>query len=64
VIKGFREKWAWKEREWSVITEDTGTGNPKKSTSEKGRKFFEDVTDKISELIQDICKANPDEIYK
>ena len=64
VIKGFREKWAWKEREWSVITEDTGTGNPKKSTSEKGRKFFEDVTDKISELIQDICKANPDELYK
>ena len=64
VIKGFREKWAWKEREWSVITEDTGTGNPKKSTSEKGRKFFEDVTDKISELIQDICKSNPDELYK
>jgi creatinine amidohydrolase len=64
MIKGFREKWAWKERKWSVITECTGTGNPKKSTSEKGRKFFEDVTDKISELIQDICKANPDEIYK
>lgn len=64
VIKGFREKWAWKERKWLVITEDTGTGNPKKSTSEKGRKFFEDVTDKISELIQDICKANPDELYK
>ena len=64
VIKGFREKWAWKEREWSVITEDTGTGNPKKSTSEKGRNFFEDVTDKISELIQDICKSNPDELYK
>ena len=64
VIKGFREKWAWKERKCSVITEDTGTGNPKKSTSEKGRKFFEDVTDKISELIQDICKANPDELYK
>ncbi len=64
VIKGFREKWAWKERKWSVITESTGTGNPKKSTSEKGRKFFEDVTDKISELIQDICKSNPDELYK
>lgn len=64
VIKGFREKWAWKERKWSVITEDTGTGNPIKSTSEKGRKFFEDVTDKISELIQDICKANPNELYK
>ena len=64
VIKGFREKWAWKERKWSVITEDTGTGNPKKSTSEKGRNFFEDVTDKISELIQDICKSNPDELYK
>ena len=63
-IKGFREKWAWMERKWSQVTEDTGVGNPKKSSPEKGKIFFNDVTDKISELIQDICKTELNELYK
>lgn len=63
-IKGFREKWAWTERKWSQVTEDTGVGNPKKSTPEKGKKFFDDVTDKISELINDICKADMNAFYE
>ncbi|MBH46186.1 MAG: amidase [Flavobacteriaceae bacterium] len=63
-IKGFQEKWAWSERKWSLVTKDTGVGNPKKSTAEKGKMFFEDVTDKISELIQDLCNTNIDQLYK
>ena len=46
------------------MTEDTGVGNPKKSSPEKGKKFFDDVTNKISELIQDICKTPLDELYQ
>ncbi len=64
VIKGFREKWAWTERKWSKVTEDTGVGNPKKSSSEKGKKYFNDLTDKISELIEDICKTSIDQFYQ
>lgn len=63
VIKAFREKWAWRERKWSEISEDTGVGNPKKSTSEKGKKFFDDVTDKIAGLIVDICKTPINKFY-
>jgi creatinine amidohydrolase len=64
VIKGFDEKWAWKERNWSKISEDTGTGNPKKSNSKKGKKFFDDVTDKIGELMHDICKTPINKFYQ
>lgn len=63
-IKGFREKWAWTERKWSLVTNDTGVGNPKKSNPEKGKRFFNDVTDKISELIQDICNTQLDDMYQ
>lgn len=63
-IKGFQEKWAWTERKWSLVTEDTGVGNPKKSSAVKGKMFFEDVTEKISELIHDLCKANIDQLYQ
>ena len=64
VIRGIREKWAWAERKWSQVTEDTGIGNPKKATPEKGKRYFEDVTDKVADLISDICSAKPGELYK
>ncbi|AMQ56059.1 creatininase family protein [Algoriphagus sanaruensis] len=64
VIRGIQEKWAWAERKWSQVTEDTGIGNPKKATAEKGKRYFEDVTDKVSELIADICQAQPGELYR
>ena len=63
-IEGFREKWAWTERRWSEVTEDTGIGNPKKSTKEKGERFFNDLTDKISDLILDLCDADSTNLYQ
>ena len=64
VIKGIREKWAWTERRWSQVTEDTGIGNPKKASPEKGRRYFDDVTDKVAGLISEICAAKSDELYR
>jgi creatinine amidohydrolase len=45
------------------VTEDTGIGNPKKSTKEKGERFFNDLTDKISELMLDLCNADLNNLY-
>ncbi|GMQ30977.1 creatininase family protein [Algoriphagus confluentis] len=64
VIRGVREKWAWSERKWSQVTADTGIGNPKKATPEKGKRYFDDVTDKVADLILDICSARPGELYR
>ncbi|MHA7130003.1 creatininase family protein [Algoriphagus namhaensis] len=62
-IKGIREKWAWAERKWSEVTKDTGIGDPRKANAEKGKKYFDAVTDKVSELMLDICAAQPGELY-
>jgi creatinine amidohydrolase len=62
-IKAFTEKWAWTERKWSKISDDTGVGNPMKATKEKGQKFFEAVTDKIANLIIEISKADLTRLY-
>lgn len=64
VIRGIREKWAWTERRWSQVTMDTGIGNPKKASPDKGRRYFDDVTDKVADLISDICEAKSDELYQ
>jgi creatinine amidohydrolase len=63
-IKGIREGWAWAERKWSMVSEDTGIGNPYKATAEKGERFFAAVTAKIAELIVDVAKIKIDKRYQ
>ena len=63
-IKALNEDWAWAERQWSRVTADTGIGNPEKASKGKGVKYFRAITDKISKLMIDLCKANPDDLYK
>ena len=63
-IKAFKEKWAWTERKWSQVTADTGIGNPKKATAEKGRAFFEDVTDKLADLMIDLSQVPKNKLYE
>jgi creatinine amidohydrolase len=63
-ISALNEKWAWAERKWSQVTNDTGIGNPFKATPEKGEKCFRDVADKIGRYILDLCKADLTNMYE
>lgn len=63
-IKSFQEGWLWTERKWSKVTEDTGIGDPRLATKEKGEKFFKDVTEKIGDVIYDLCKADIENLYE
>jgi creatinine amidohydrolase len=63
-IREFSEGWAWAERKWSQISEDTGTGNPKASTREKDEEFFKAVTIKISDLLISLSRADINDLYE
>ncbi|MEO8232091.1 MAG: creatininase family protein [Ignavibacteriota bacterium] len=63
-IKGIQEGWAWTERKWSSVTEDTGIGNPTKATKEKGEKYFNDVVNKVAQLFIDIANADMNDLYE
>ncbi len=63
-IQGFREGWAWAERKWSEISEDTGVGNPILATKEKGEKYFSAITKKMAGLSYDIAKSDVDDLYE
>jgi len=63
-IKAFSDGWFWAERKWSQISEDTGVGNPKLATKEKGEQFFKAITQKMGDIIYDICKANINDLYE
>ena len=63
-ITGIREGWAWAERQWSMVTEDTGIGNPKKATKDKGERFFKAVTEKLAGLILEIAEIDIQQRYE
>lgn len=63
-IKGIKDGWAWTERRWSLVTEDTGIGNPQKATKEKGEKFFKAVCEKLAELFKEVSEIDINELYE
>ena len=63
-IDALNQGWAWAEREWSKVTTDTGIGDPSKATAVKGEKFFLYITEKISEFLVQLAKADLNDLYK
>ncbi len=63
-IRGLKEGWATSQRAWTKVTEDTGVGNPKEATAEKGRQFFEKTTDMIAGFIKDLHHADLQDMYE
>ncbi len=63
-ITALREGWAWAERQWSKVSTDTGIGNPKQATTEKGEHFFAELTQKISTLLVDLAQADLSDLYE
>lgn len=62
-IPAFREGWAWAERQWSQVSEDTGIGNPKHASAEKGERFFKEVTEKMGLFFLELCQADNKDLY-
>jgi creatinine amidohydrolase len=63
-IKEFGEGWLWAERKWSQVSEDTGIGDPKQASTEKGERFFRDVTVKLGKVMIELCNLNKDAMYE
>jgi creatinine amidohydrolase len=62
-VRAFREGWAWAPRRWTQVTQDTGAGNPRKATAEKGKKYFEAVTGTIADFLVELGNVDPNDLY-
>ena len=63
-LKGILNKTAWLPRQWNKVSEDTGVGNPKKASAEKGKKYLEDLTSKIAEFFVEMAECNLEDLYE
>jgi len=49
-IDSLNDKTAWTPRHWTKATNDTGVGNPKLATAEKGKRYADAVSDRLCKL--------------
>ncbi|MBN8578972.1 MAG: creatininase family protein [Cytophagales bacterium] len=62
-FKAIQEGWAWAERKWMQVTNDTGVGDPRKATAEKGEKYFKAVTQKVARFFLEVAQTQPKDFY-
>ena len=63
-ISGLREGWAWAERDWPAVTDDTGVGNPSKATAAKGARFLHDAVERLADYFVDLAAADRSALYE
>ena len=54
-IQSINVKTAWAPRNWQQASNDTGVGNPEKSTAEKGKRYADEVTKRIADLLIELA---------
>ena len=62
-ITAMREGWAWAERKWLQVTQDTGVGDPRKASAAKGEAYFKAVTEKVAQFFIEVGKADRNDLY-
>jgi creatinine amidohydrolase len=63
-LTGIREGWAWAPRRWTSVTDDTGIGNPSKSSEKKGEAYVNAAAERIAGYLVELEKVNPDDLYQ
>ena len=56
-IEGLNQGGVWTPRPWSQTHPDTGAGNPANATAEKGRRYFERVSEEIARVLISLSRA-------
>ncbi len=62
-VEALNKKWAWTERKWTKVSQDTGIGDPRGADAKKGEAYYEEVIETIGDLMADLAAADKDNMY-
>lgn len=63
-VKGLKERLAWAPRDWEKVTSDTGVGNPKLASANKGQKFLDELRKQIGEFLVELDSTDIEDFYE
>lgn len=63
-IAAMREGWAWAPRRWTQVTADTGVGDPRAASAEKGARYASEVTGQLVEFLRELAATDTADLYE
>jgi creatinine amidohydrolase len=63
-LTGVREGWAWAPRRWTQVTDDTGIGDPSRSTVQKGEAYVEAAATRIAGFLIELAALDLGDLYQ
>lgn len=62
-IQGLRERWVWAPRAWTRVTADTGVGDPRGATADRGAAYATAVIEKIAAFLVELAASDVTDLY-
>jgi creatinine amidohydrolase len=62
-LAGMRSGWVRAPRPWDIYTQDSGAGDPRAATAEKGARFFDAVTRELAAFLVELSNAKMDDTF-
>ncbi len=62
-VRAMRDGWAWAPRRWTQVTSDTGVGNPKAATADKGARYAAALTVALADFLIELAAMDPKSPY-
>lgn len=63
-MTGFKERFVWTQRPWTTVSADTGIGDPRASTPQKGAKFIDAVAERVAQFLVELSQGDPATMYR
>lgn len=62
-LRGLQDGTAWAPRRWTEVTDDTGVGDPRAATREKGERYTNAVVERIAAFLVELAAADTGNLY-
>lgn len=62
-LEAINKGWAKIPRPWHLLTKNSGSGDPRKASREKGKKFLDVIIERLSRYIYQLSEAKMDETF-
>ncbi|MCS3919552.1 creatininase family protein [Fervidibacter sacchari] len=62
-MEALTKGWAWTTRPWERLTKNSGHGNPRKATAEKGERYLNLVAERIANFLVELARTPIDEWF-
>jgi creatinine amidohydrolase len=62
-FEAIRRGWAAITRQWHLLTESSGVGDPRAATREKGERYLQIVTERLAQFLVELSAAEMDETF-